>query len=50
MADAIYGVLNYPALSKMFIKYGKREVESLKWENSAMQVKQVYNSVFKINN
>ena len=46
MADAIYGVLNYPALSKMFIKYGKQEVDSLKWENSAMQVKQVYDSVF----
>ena len=47
MADAIYGVLNYPALSKMFIKHGKQEVDSLKWENSAMQVKQVYDSVFK---
>jgi len=46
MADAIYGVLNYPALSKMFIKYGKQEVDSLKWENSALQVKQVYDSVF----
>jgi len=46
MADAIYGVLNYPALSKMFIKYGKKEVDSLKWENSAFQVKQVYDSVF----
>jgi glycosyltransferase involved in cell wall biosynthesis len=45
MADAIYGVLNYPALSKMFIKYGKKEVESLKWENSAMQVKEVYDEV-----
>ena len=47
MADAIYGVLNYPALSKMFIKHGKHEVDSLKWENSAIQVKQVYDSVFK---
>jgi len=47
MADAIYGVLNYPALSKMFIKYGKEEVDALKWENSAIQVKQVYDSVFK---
>jgi glycosyltransferase involved in cell wall biosynthesis len=46
MADAIYGVLNYPALSKMFVKHGKAEVDSLKWENSAVHVKQVYDSVF----
>ena len=42
MADAIYGVLNYPALSKMFITHGKVEVDNLKWENSAKKVKEVY--------
>ncbi len=42
MADAIYGVLNYEALSKMFKKYGKTEVENLKWENSAKEVKDIY--------
>jgi len=45
MADAIYGVLNYPALSSMFKKYGKQEVDNLKWENSALKVKEVYESV-----
>lgn len=45
MADAIYGVLNYPGMSKMFISHGKREVDALKWENSALHVKQVYDSV-----
>jgi glycosyltransferase involved in cell wall biosynthesis len=45
MADAIYGVLNYPALSSMFKKYGKKEVDDLKWENSAVKVKEVYESV-----
>jgi len=45
MADAIYGVLNYPALSKMFVKYGKKEVDALKWENSALKVKQIYDKV-----
>ncbi|MFW5754610.1 MAG: glycosyltransferase, partial [Marinilabiliaceae bacterium] len=45
MADAIYGVLHYPALSKMFVKHGKKEVESLKWEKSALNVKEVYDSV-----
>ncbi|GAF03600.1 glycosyltransferase family 4 protein [Saccharicrinis fermentans] len=45
MADAIYGVLKYPSLSKMFIQHGKSEVESLKWEDSALKVKEVYNAV-----
>jgi glycogen(starch) synthase len=42
MADAIYGILNYEALSKTFKKYGKEEVENLKWENSARKVREVY--------
>lgn len=47
MADAMYGVLNYPSLGKMFAKYGMEEVNSLKWENSAKQIKRVYDSVVK---
>jgi len=47
MADAIYGVLNYPAMSSMFKKKGKKEVDDLKWENSAVKVKEVYDSVVK---
>jgi Glycosyltransferase len=51
MADAIYGVLNYPSLSATFKKYGKHEVDQLKWENSAHRVKDVYTSVLQqINN
>jgi glycosyltransferase involved in cell wall biosynthesis len=42
MADAIYGVLNYPGMSKMFVSHGKMEVDSLIWENSARHVKSVY--------
>lgn len=45
MADAIYGVLKYPALSKMFIKHGKKEVDSLKWEKSALKVKAIYDDL-----
>jgi glycosyltransferase involved in cell wall biosynthesis len=45
MADAIYGILNYSALDKMFTTYGKSEVEGLKWENSALKVKEIYDSV-----
>jgi len=45
MADAIYGILNYEALSKTFKKYGKEEVENLKWENSARKVREVYSTL-----
>lgn len=44
MADAIYGILNYPALSIMFKKLGHEEVDNLKWENSASHVRDVYYS------
>ncbi len=45
MADAIYGILTYPALSKMFIRNGKEEVIKLKWDNSARLVRNIYNNV-----
>ncbi|MBU1011222.1 MAG: glycosyltransferase family 4 protein [Bacteroidetes bacterium] len=47
MADAIYGLCHYNALSETFIRFGKDEVDSLKWEHAAMQVKQVYDKVYK---
>lgn len=45
MADSIYGLLNYPALSNYFKRYGQEEVNSLKWENAAFEVKKIYESV-----
>lgn len=42
MADAIYGILNYPALSNVFSKNGKEEVVRLKWDNSARHVRDIY--------
>jgi glycosyltransferase involved in cell wall biosynthesis len=45
MADCIYGLLNYDALSKYFKRYGQEEVDNLKWENAAYEVKNVYKSV-----
>ncbi len=47
LADAIYGLCHYDALSKTFIKYGKEEVDNLKWENAAKLIKEVYDSVNK---
>jgi glycosyltransferase involved in cell wall biosynthesis len=45
MADSIYGLCHYKGLSNMFKKYGKIEVENLKWENAAKKVKEVYEEV-----
>ena len=45
MADSIYGLLHYEGLSKMFRRYGKEEVDNLKWENAAVKIKEVYESV-----
>ena len=41
-ADAIWGLIKYDAVSKIFIKYGKDEVDSLKWENAAVKIMKVY--------
>jgi len=45
MADAIYGILNYPALHSVFSKQGKTEVEKMKWETSAKHVRNIYYSL-----
>jgi glycosyltransferase involved in cell wall biosynthesis len=42
LADAIYGLLNYPSLSEMFKKYGVKEVHDMKWENSGKKVYDLY--------
>ena len=45
MADAIYALLNYQALSDHFRERGKNEVDNLKWIHSANKVIDVYKSV-----
>ncbi|MCD4745611.1 MAG: glycosyltransferase family 4 protein [Bacteroidales bacterium] len=42
LADSIYGLLHYKAISKMFIHYGKAEVDNLKWENAAVKIIEIY--------
>lgn len=44
LADAIYGLVTYPALAKVFSEKGLEEVTGLKWDNAAAQVEQVYSS------
>lgn len=42
MADAIYALLNYKALRKLYSKHGKMEVSNIKWKNTAKQMKSIY--------
>jgi len=47
MADAIYALLNYDALSVTFKKYGKEEVQALQWEKTASRIYQIYSETVK---
>lgn len=47
MADAIYGLLAYPALNKIVSEEGKHEVDLLKWENAAIKVHKVYEDMLR---
>lgn len=42
LADSIYGLLTYPALSHFASTYGMDEVNTLKWENAAVKIKDIY--------
>ena len=50
MADAIYGILTYPALAKVFSRNGKEEVIRIKWDNSARHVRSIYEEVISKHN
>ena len=47
MADEIYALLQYPALSQFASQFGYDEVNTLKWNNAAAKIKSVYVSVVK---
>lgn len=46
-ADAIYGLLHYPALSKLFAEQGEDEVNNLKWEHVAKKLKTIYEKTLR---
>ena len=47
MADAIYAMLHYDGINRMFKKYGRAEVENLKWDNAAYLTKLIYQKLLK---
>ena len=47
LADAIYGLLTYPALKTMTVRCGLEEVNALKWDVAAAKVKKIYEDVLE---
>ena len=45
LADAIYGLVKYPALAKMSSERGCHEATNLRWEDAAGEIIRVYESV-----
>jgi glycosyltransferase involved in cell wall biosynthesis len=45
MADAIYGLITYPALHKFLKEEGLNEVNSIKWEDAGQKVRNIYNKI-----
>lgn len=45
MADAIYGIISYEALPQMFRENAKKEADSIKWDNAAKRIKEVYKNL-----
>ena len=47
MADDIYALLQYPALSRFAAKQGLDEVNALKWDHATAKLKTIYESLIK---
>ena len=45
MADAIYGIVKYPALYKSLSELGKKEVNNIKWSDAGLKVRAIYDKV-----
>jgi len=45
MADAIYSIISYPAMYDFLRTEGKREVDSITWEQAGRKVRAVYDQV-----
>lgn len=50
LADAIYGICKYKAVSEIFRNEGKEEVDNLKWEYASKKIKAVYEKAINIKN
>ncbi|MFR9164827.1 MAG: glycosyltransferase [Dysgonomonas sp.] len=47
MADAIYSICTYDALSDFLKTEGKKEVDNIKWEYAGLKVREIYDRLIK---
>ncbi len=47
MADAIYGIVKYPAMYKSLRELGRDEVNNIRWYDSGLKVRDIYDSVMR---
>jgi glycosyltransferase involved in cell wall biosynthesis len=47
MADAIYGILHYPALANFFSHKGNEDLKNLEWKNVGKRMLELYNNITK---
>lgn len=45
MADAIYSICTYDAMSEFLSREGKEEVDNIKWEYAGQKVRDIYNNL-----
>ncbi len=45
MADAIYGLVKYPAMSKFFKRHAVKQVKQMKWDKPAADLSSIYKEV-----
>jgi glycogen(starch) synthase len=45
MADAIYGILNYPALGSLLRNNSRKEMGKIKWADAAARIREIYNQL-----
>ena len=48
IADALYGILSYPALSEYLRRNGSNEVKNLKWSDTAIKIREIYYQLGKL--
>lgn len=47
MADAIYGIVKYPAMYNSLRNLGQEEVNNIKWYNAGLKVRAIYDNILK---
>ncbi len=45
MADAIYSIVEYPAIYKTLSEEGRKEVNAITWDKAGLKVRRIYDSV-----